>query len=225
VLSAFDVDNGAKLWSINRPVDALIIRQNAMLSSFQNTLLVGASGGRLQALDPENGHVRWDAALSVQLQGKNDIERLADPIGRPLRVGGSVCVRAYQQSVSCIDGRNGSIAWSKPAKGFTELGGDSDMVVGTESDGRIKAWNRSNGTPLWSLDKLAHRNLSAPLVVGRSILVGDIEGYVHVLSKTDGSTLARIETDGSPIQHMPFLVGKTVYIQTKKGGLFAYSPK
>ena len=89
--------------------------------------------------------------------------------------------------------------WTKPANGGTGLGGDGEYVVGAESDGRVVAWRRDNGERAWVNDKLVHRGLGTPLLVGRSVAVGDSSGLLHVLSRTDGSLLNRVPTDGSAI--------------------------
>src|SRR3712207_7018923 len=50
-------------------------------------------------------------------RGTNDIERLVDLVGRTSRVGNSVCARAFQAAVGCVDAARGTVLWSKPANG------------------------------------------------------------------------------------------------------------
>ena len=45
--------------------------------------------------------------------------------------------------------------------------------------------------------------LTAPLVLGRSVVVGDASGFVHLLSREAGSLLNRLSTDGSAIAAAP----------------------
>ena len=83
----------------------------------------------------------------------------------------------------------------------------------------------ANGEPAWESDQLRFRQLSAPLALGRSIVVGDNSGLVHVISREDGSVLNRLATDGSPIEVTPVLAGNTLVVVTRKGGVFGFRPE
>lgn len=222
-IHAFDADTGVKLWSYERASEPLILSDITSLGVYHNTLLAGHSG-RLLGINPDNGQLRWELSMATS-RATNDIERLIDLVGAPNRVGDSVCVRSFQTSISCADLAKGVTAWSRPTQGVKGVSGDETMLVSTESDGRVKAWNRLNGDLLWTNDKLAYRNLSAPLLIGRSIIVGDAQGYVHVINKTSGEVVARFKTDDSAIIAAPVVIGDTVMVATAKGGIYAYRPK
>lgn len=222
-VQAFDALTGAKLWTLQRTADPLIVSQAGTLGVYRNTLLVGGSG-RLLGVNPDNGLVQWETSIATT-RATNDIERLIDLVGAPNRVGDSVCVRAYQAGVACVDASKGQTIWSKSTAGAVGVSGDADVMVSTESDGRVKAWHRASGELLWTNELLAFRGLSAPLVIGSSVVVGDFEGYVHVLNKKDGTVTARLKTDGAAIAAAPVAVGTTVIVATAKGNLFAYSPQ
>ena len=98
-------------------------------------------------------------------------------------------------------------------------------MYGTESDGTLIAWRRSDGDKLWTSELLKHRLLSTPLLVGRAVVVGDGSGYVHFLSRDNGSTLNRMPTDGSAVVAGPVLVGQTVVVVTRRGGVFGFRPE
>jgi outer membrane protein assembly factor BamB len=63
------------------------------------------------------------------------------------------------------------------------------------------------------------------LVVGRSLAIGDATGFVHLLSRTDGTPLNRLATDGSPIVVAPVLAGDTLVVVTQSGGVFGFRPE
>jgi outer membrane assembly lipoprotein YfgL len=222
-LSAFDAQTGARLWTTNRPPEPLVLSQGGTLGVYKNTLLVGGSG-RLMGVNPDNGQILWETSVAVT-RATNDIERLIDLVGQPHRVGDSVCVRSYQAAVACVDVQKGLTVWTKNTQGASGVSGDAELVVSSESDGRVKLWNRSNGDLIWSIDSLAHRRLSAPLMVGNSIIVGDFEGFVHVLNKADGKFVVRFKTDGSAVISPPVISGNAVIVATAKGGIFAFSPQ
>ncbi|MES2944851.1 MAG: PQQ-binding-like beta-propeller repeat protein, partial [Pseudomonadota bacterium] len=77
----------------------------------------------------------------------------------------------------------------------------------------------------WTTDRLRFRGLSAPLVVGRSVAVGDYAGFIHLLSRADGSMLNRLATDGSAIAAAPVLAGNTLIAVTRNGGVYGFVPE
>lgn len=222
-VSAFDAESGRKIWTQQRPGEPLVLRQPGVLIPVNDTLVAGLSG-RLAGLNPANGGIRWEAPLATP-RGTNDVERLVDLVGRVSRVDDSVCVRAFQAAVGCVQAQRGTLSWTKPANGFTGVHGDAATVFGTESDGRLVAWRRADGERLWTSDRLQYRRLTAPLLLGRSLAIGDDAGFVHLLSREDGSSLNRLSTDGSPIAVAPVLADGVLVVVTRKGGVFAFRPE
>lgn len=222
-VTAFDAASGRKLWQQQRPGEALVLQQSGVILSVGDTLVVGL-GGRLAGLNPQTGSVRWEAAVANS-RGTNEVERLVDLVAGVSRSGDQVCVRAFQSAVACIEGTRGTSVWNKAAAGSTGIGGDSDAVFGTESDGTLIAWRRSDGDKLWTNEQLKHRSLTTPLLVGRAVVVGDGSGFVHFLSRDNGSTLNRVATDGSAVIAGPVLVGQTVVVVTRRGGVFGFRPE
>lgn len=221
-LSAFDALTGRKLWSLQRPGEPLVLRQSGVLLAAGDTLVAGFSG-RLVGLNPDNGSVRWEAALA-SARGTNDVERLVELVGRTSRVEESICARAFQAAVGCVNAARGSVNWTLPASGAEGVHGDGEALFGAESNGTVTAWRRGDGSRLWSTDRLKHRKLTAPLLLGRSVVVGDETGLVHLLSRTDGSPLNRISTDGSGIVAAPAVAADTLVVVTRNGGVYGFRP-
>jgi outer membrane protein assembly factor BamB len=222
-VNAFDGATGRKLWTQQRPGEPLVLRQPGALLAVGDTLVAGL-GGRLTGLNPGNGSVRWELPIATP-RGVNDIERLVDLVGPVSRLKESVCARAFQASVGCVNAERGSLLWTRAADGSQGLDGDERLVFGVESDGKVIAWQRADGERAWMSEDLRYRGLSAPRVVGRSIAVGDAAGFVHLLSRQDGTVLNRLSTDGSGIAATPVLVGDTLVVVTRKGNVFGFQPQ
>jgi outer membrane protein assembly factor BamB len=222
-VSAFDALSGRKLWTQTRPGEALVLRQSGVLLAVGDTLVVGLSG-RLVGMNPQNGSSRWEVPIATP-RGTNDVERLVDLVSHISRVGDSVCVRAFQAAIGCVNAVRGTVVWTKPAAGSEGLHGDDKFVYGTESDGKIVALRRTDGERAWTSERLKYRGLTAPLAVGRSIAIGDSTGMVHLLSREDGSPLNRVTTDASPVVAAPVLAGDTLVVVTRSGGVFGYKPE
>ena len=222
-VNAFDGQTGVKLWTQQRPSEPLVLRQSGVMLAVGDTLVAGLAG-RLAGLNPSNGSVRWEAPIASP-RGINDVERLVDLVGRVSRDGDVVCARAFQASIGCVNATRGSLIWSKPANGSQGIHGDERLLFGTESDGVVTAWRRTDGERVWTTEVLRYRNLTAPLVVGRSIAIGDFSGTVHLLSRENGAALNRLTTDGSAIAAAPALAGNTLVAVTRNGGVYGFLPE
>lgn len=221
-IEAFDAQDGRRLWRLQRPGEALTLAQSGVLVPYRDTLLAG-QGARLAAIDPLRGTVRWELPLAAP-RGTNEVERLADLVGPPVRLGSVYCVRAFQQAVGCLDVERVAPVWSKPAGGTQAIAGDRDRLFGADGTDRITAWRTGTGEVLWSNDRFLYRGLSGAAVVGPTVVFGDIEGIVHWLAVDNGEELLRLPTDGSPVVGTPVLSGTTVLVVTRRGGIFAFRP-
>ncbi|MFT4266610.1 MAG: outer membrane protein assembly factor BamB [Xenophilus sp.] len=222
--TAFDGATGRRLWTQQRTVnDSLVLRRPGVLFPLGDTLVAGV-GARLVGMSPANGVSRWEVPIAAP-RGTNDVERLVDLTGPVSRLGDIVCARAYYAAVGCVDTVRGRLLWTRPASGSDGVGGDERAVYGAENNGTVTAWSRNDGHPLWSVDSLRLRTLTAPLAVGRTLVIGEDTGTVHFLSREDGATINRVTPDGSAIAAAPVLAGHTVVIVTRKGGVFGYRPE
>ncbi|MBS0466365.1 MAG: outer membrane protein assembly factor BamB [Proteobacteria bacterium] len=221
-VAAFDAATGYRLWGQQRPGEPLILRQGGVLSAIGDTLVAGLSG-RLVGFNPDNGVVRWEAPLASP-RGTNDVERLVEIVGPTSRVGDNLCARAFQATVGCIDAARGAVLWTQPASGSEGIDGDASMLFGTESNGTVLAWQRADGKRAWTSERLQFRKLTAPLLLGRSVVVGDDTGLVHLLSRSDAAPLNRLSTDGSAIAATPVAAGDTLVVVTRKGGVYGFRP-
>ena len=222
-VQAFDVIDGRKLWALQRPGDALTLAQGGVLAAFKDTLVVG-QGPRMAGLDPLRGTVRWEVTVGSP-RGANEIERLADLVAPATRVGDVVCARSFQAAVGCVNAERGVLLWSKNVGGTDGVAADEQFVFAADASDRLTAWKAASGEVAWTSDKLQYRGLSAPLVVGKTVVFGDADGVVHWLSRDSGEAQLRLPTDGSAIVAAPVVSGNTMLVVTRNGGLFAFRPQ
>ncbi len=220
---AFDVVDGRKLWTMQRPGDPLTLSQASVLTAFGNTLLV-AQGAKLAGVDPLRGTVQWEVAMASP-RGTNEVERLADLIGPAARVGDRICARSFQSAVACADAAKGTVLWSRNVGGVNAVGSDADLVFGADASDRITAWRASNGDVAWTSEKYLYRGLSGALALGPTVVFGDGQGFVHFLATASGEAQLRLPTDGSSVVGTPTVSGNTLLVTTRKGGLYAFRPQ
>ncbi len=214
-VQAYDGASGRVLWSQPRPGEPLVLSQTGTLMAHQNTLVAGLSG-RLTGFDPTTGQIVWDAPMASS-RGLNDLERLVDIVGLSNRHENLICARAYLAQVGCMDARRGQLVWSRSAQGDQGLGGLGPLLVGTEANGLVVAWQRNTGDRVWESDRLKYRRLSAPVVTEEAVWIADDEGQVYLLNRANGQLSNRLSLDGSALVAPPIQHNQTVVMVTRKG--------
>ncbi len=219
-LFGLDAATGVRKWIYTRTLPPLTVRTHVTVQAYRGAVFAGFPGGRLVAVSAVNGNLIWEATVALP-KGTTELERVADVASLPVTDGRQVCAAAYQGRVACFGNVRGELIWARDFSSVSGLSMDSSNVYASDDKSAIVAFDRSNGASLWKQDKLYGRNITAPALVGRFLAVGDLQGYVHFLSREDGSFVARIATDGSPIIAQPVALDKNIVVQTLKGGVYA----
>lgn len=215
--------DGSRKWLYTRSLPALSLRGSGGMVVRDEVLYAGFSGGKLVALNPVNGAQLWEATVAVP-RGATELERVADVMGNPVVDERRVCAVAYQGRVACFDRRNGALLWARDTSSNSGLAMDERNVYVTDDKDAVTAYDKSSGRPGWRQDKLARRQVTAPLALGIWVVVADGEGYVHVLSADDGSFVARAKVDSS-VRTAPVDIGPGFAVQTTKGSVVAFRLK
>jgi outer membrane protein assembly factor BamB len=217
---AFGEQDGKRLWVYQRAAASLVVRSPAGITVVGDTAFAGFSGGKLAAIAVSNGGVRWESTVAVP-KGATELERVTDVVGEPAVQGREVCAAAYQGRVACFEMANGRQVWSRELSSLTGVTADARYAFVSDDRGSVHELDRSNGRPVWKQDKLAYRQLSAPAPVGNLVAVGDLEGYVHFLSRDSGAFVARYSSGGGAVRAAPLALASTLLIQTQDGTLVA----
>jgi len=213
--------DGKPRWVYQRGTPALSIRSPTGVVISGGSVFSGFPGGRLASITLATGAVAWEGVVALP-RGTTELERVADVIGLPVVSSGQACAVAFQGRVTCFDAARGTQTWARDMSSVAGMAADDRNLYIIDDKDAVVALERSRGASLWKQDRLSGRSVSAPLVVGRHVVVGDAQGYVHLLSRDDGAFSARIATDGSAITSAPVALDMTTFlVQTANGGLFA----
>jgi outer membrane protein assembly factor BamB len=180
----------------------------------------GFASGKLIAFDIESGQQHWEATIAIPT-GRSELERMVDIDGDPVVQAGMVYVATYQGQLAAVDERTGGVVWRRKLSSYAGLGADyTNLYVSDEVD-NVWAIDPNNSSSMWKQSKLNNRKLTAPAVLGKYIVVGDFEGYLHWLSPEDGKILARNRVGDSSISTPPVIDGNVAYVQGDGGELAA----
>jgi outer membrane protein assembly factor BamB len=215
-----DARDGKRRWVYQRALPALSLRSYAGVVVTRGAVFAGFAGGKLVALNLSNGNVGWEATVALP-RGATELERVTDVSGLPVMDERLICATAYQGRTACFDIASGNLVWARDISSAAGLAMDERNVYISDVRGAVHALDKRTGASMWKQDKLFARQVTAPLALGRYIAVADLQGYVHMLSREDGSFAARVATDGSQIGAPPVVLNQGFLVQTRNGGLYA----
>lgn len=205
---------------VTRRSPPLMLRSAPGIAIVGPTAVVALPGGRMISVMQVNGGTNWDVSVGDP-RGTTDLERISDTSGMPAVLGRLVCASSFQGRVACYDVVSGGGVWAKELSCAVGVSLDNSFLYAADEAGAVYAFSNLRGQSVWRNDRLAYRQLTTPVSFGETVAVGDLKGYVHFLSKDDGSFVSRIATDGSAIRATPLVVGDKLIIQTTDGRLLA----
>ncbi len=220
-----DAQTGAKKWTYQRQQSALSLRVGYGMLAINNEVIVtGFAGGRFGMIAIANGGLVWETPVSFP-KGFSEIERLNDVTAKPSMEGEILCAVSYQGRIGCGQARTGNLFWFKDYSSYTGTSQSTDMVFSANDKSYVTAFATKDGTQVWENTQLIYRDVGESLAVGRVLLMGDAQGYIHAFSQANGEMVARIRHDSSPISAAPIAVGGLILVQSQGGKIAAYSPK
>lgn len=220
-IEALSAVDGATKWAVDEQVPRLTLRGTAPPVLAGDRIIAGFDSGKVLAIDPRNGDVLWDTIVNAP-RGRTELERLTD-IDSPARVSGDdIFVVGFQGRVAMLARDSGQIWWARDASSYRGFTMDEENLYLTNADSVVIAMRRSDGAVQWEQDTMKRRGLTAPVIDGDSLVVGDFEGYLHWLDKATGNIVARQKTDGERITNAAVSDNERVFVQTDSGKLLVF---
>jgi len=219
---ALDATTGERLWIYDRTVPALTLRGTSTPVIANGLIIAGFDGGRVTALELKTGKLIWETKVAVS-RGRSELERMVDIDAQPLIVGDAIYITTFQANVSALSLENGQVLWQRDISSYAELGADATNLYVTDDIGNVWALDRFSGTSIWKQEKLTHRQVTGPAILGERVIVGDFEGYIHWLDKTTGEISARKQIDNAPILSQPIVSNDILFAYSSGGTLSAYT--
>jgi outer membrane protein assembly factor BamB len=223
-LYAFDAYSGSQRWMFDNTPAVLTLRGSGSPVLTNNLVVAGLSSGKVLALDAQRGLPVWEQRVAIP-QGRSELERVVDIDGGLLLSGSTLYVVSYQGRLAALDLESGRPLWEREASSAMGLAQGYGSVYVSLANGTVESIDERSTSALWSNDALQRRQLSAPAVFSSYVLVGDLEGYLHLLSQIDGRFVGRTRIDSDGLRARPLVVGDWVYAYGNGGKLVALTIK
>ncbi|WP_120993859.1 outer membrane protein assembly factor BamB [Stutzerimonas urumqiensis] len=221
-LVALEADSGERRWSYESSPAVLTLRGTGAPLLTNQLAIAGLSTGKVIALDTRRGLPVWEQRIAIP-QGRSELERIVDIDGTLLQSGGKLYVVTFQGRAAVLDLESGRILWQRDASSASGTALGYGSVYLSLADGTVQGIDERSNTVLWSNDQLARRQLSGPEVFSSYVVVGDKEGYLHLLSQVDGRFVGRTRVDSSGIRARAVVEGDWLYVYANDGSLVAYT--
>ncbi len=220
-VTALDRRTGQERWVHTTTEPALTLRGTGTPSVIDPVTFVGFASGRLVTLDNRSGQPLWERRIAVP-RGRSEIDRLVDLDGQPvLTPDGRLFVTSYNGRLVALDATSGEILWDREHSSHQTpvLVGDRLFTVNEAS--HVTAFDARSGEELWRNRDLEGRWLTAPAFADGQLVVGDFEGYLHLIDIQNGRFTARTRIDSSGISIRPMTDFRRIFVLANNGRLEA----
>lgn len=229
VVTARRLSDGKQIWrkrlkSQNKTERGSSLK-GAGLAEFNKKIYATTGFGGIFCLNMLDGEQIWRKDMEMPI-------RIAPTVN-----AGRVLVQSFDNTLSALDAENGEILWKSQTdyESTTLVGGASpayspemDVVIAAFSNGELRAFKASTGTPLWADLLVSHKRTNSlaeitaikanPVIDGNKVFA---VGYNSVLTAIDLRTGARIWEREMGSTNQPWVAGDYLYVLTNDFDLLA----
>ena len=198
-LLGLDRENGEILWSYRSKLPLLTVRGSSSPVIVDDLVYVSFDNGRLGVFELNSGFQVWDGAISY-VKGVSELENLIDSDSSPVVDGGLIYTTNYQGNLNIFDTAQKRSVWSYETSSFYSPIVSRGMLTIVEANSVLRSFALKTLQESWTNDDYINRDLSNAVSYKGSLVVGDFEGYVHVIDTLNGKTIGRKKISRKPIK-------------------------
>ena len=218
-LLGLDKSSGAVLWSYRSKLPTLTIRGSSSPVISEDKVFVTFDSGRMGVFDINSGFPLWDSAISY-VSGSSELENIIDSDSSPVVDGGLVYATNFQGKLNIFDVAQKRSVWSYDASSFYSPVVTRGVILVVEANSGMKSFSSKNLEESWSNEDYLNRSLSNPVSFKGDLIVGDFEGYLHVIDPLNGTTIGRKKISKKPIKTL-FSRSNSLYVVDEAFNLFS----
>lgn len=220
-LLALDKSSGEISWSYRSKLPALTIRGSSSPVIEGDIVYATFDNGRLGVFELDSGFPVWDGAISYA-KGSSELENLVDSDSNPVIDAGLVYTINYQGNLSLFDTSQKRAVWQTEASSFYSPLLIRGLIILVESKSNLRSFFTKTMEESWTSDAYLNRQLSNPISFSGFTIVGDYEGYIHVLDPLNGKTVGRKKISKKPIKKI-ISRSKNFYVVDESFNLYSLS--
>ena len=198
-LLGLDRENGEILWSYRSKLPLLTVRGSSSPVIVDDLVYVSFDNGRLGVFELNSGFQVWDGAISY-VKGVSELENLIDSDSSPVVDGGLIYSTNYQGNLNIFDTAQKRSVWSYETSSFYSPIVSRGMLTIVEANSGLRSFALKTLQESWTNEDYINRDLSNAVSYKGSLVVGDFEGYVHIIDTLNGKTIGRKKISRKPIK-------------------------
>ena len=212
-------ESGEIEWSYRSKLPSLTVRGSSSPVLSDDKVFVSFDNGRLGVFDINSGFPLWDGAISY-VSGSSELANLIDGDSSPVIEGGLVYTTNYQGNLNIFDIAQKRSVWTSEISSFYSPIIMSGVLIVAEADSVIKSFSLTSLEESWVNEDYLNRELSNPVSYKGSLVVGDFEGYIHIIDPLNGKTIGRKKLSRKPIKSI-FTRSNSLYVIDEAFNLFS----
>ncbi len=217
-----DLATGERKWVYDSTVPLLTIRGNGMPLVRAGTVAIGFDSGKVVALRAEDGKLLWEENVATP-GGRTELERMVDVDGNIAIVATDLYAASHNGRVVSMALASGQVLWAREMSAARGVSVDRTSLYLSDDEGKVHSIDRRNGVDQWTQDALLRRELTVPVSVGKYLVVGDFEGYLHWMDAESGRFVARQQVSGGAINATPVVAEERLYVMSRDGSIAAFA--
>ena len=218
-LLGLDKENGNIKWSYRSKLPLLSVRGSSSPVIVDDNVYVSFDNGRLGVFQINSGFPIWDGAISY-VSGVSELENLIDSDSDPVVDGGLIYTTNYQGNLNIFDTTQKRSVWSYETSSFYSPVIIRGMLMVVEADSVIRSFSLKTLQESWVNDDYLNRGLSNAVNFKGNMIIGDFEGYVHVIDTLNGRTIGWKKISKKPIKTV-FSRSDSLYVIDEAFNLFS----
>ena len=206
-------------WSYRSKLPPLTVRGSSSPVLSDDKVFVSFDNGRLGVFDINSGFPLWDGAISY-VSGTSELANLIDGDSSPVIEGGLVYTTNYQGNLNIFDIAQKRSVWTNEISSFYSPIIMRGLLIVAEADPTMKSFSLTSLEQSWINEDYLNRELSNPVSYKGSLIVGDFEGYIHIIDPLNGKTIGRKKLSRKPIKSI-FTRSNSLYVIDEAFNLFS----
>lgn len=218
---ALNTINGEREWLFDTNIPNLTLRGNSTPIVKAGRVYIGFDNGKVAAIKQQTGEVIWLQNV-VDSKGKTELARIVDIDGDMALIATDLYLSSAVGKTISVATESGRVMWSKDTGSAAGVTASRSNLYVIDNSSNVHALNRTDGTEEWKTSEYKNRLLTKPVFYLGDLIVGDLEGYIHVIDGSSGKTIARTRMGKENFYSHPSSSGSILIASNKDGTLTAF---
>jgi outer membrane protein assembly factor BamB len=218
---SLNVKDGSRNWLFDTNIPNLTLRGNSKPVVKAGRIFIGFDNGKVAAIQQDTGDVIWLQNV-VDTKGKTELARIVDIDGDMALIATDLYLSSAIGKTIAVATESGRVMWSIDSGSAAGVTASRNSLFMIDNESNVHALNRTDGTEKWKTESFKYRQLTKPSFYLGDIIVGDYEGYIHILDGANGNILARTRIGKDNFFSEPIVLGNLIVSYNKDGTLEAY---